>query len=135
MADDDDEWRFSVDEVGPEDDEGAERPPSDDAAGTDTEREAWGATVGEDDSGPTVSVGGPERAAEEGGNVAGTLSPESTVEPGMPEFENVLFATVGAVFTALVFAGLLQLGPQTTATIAGIIFLAAGVLYAFFRHV
>lgn len=126
MADDDDEeWRFSVDEVGPD----AEDETSDD--------DAWGTTVGEDDDAPTVAVGGPqttEEAGEEGGNVAGTLSPEMSVEPGTPEFENVVFATIGAVFTALVFAGLLGLDTRTTAGIVGAIVLAAGILYAAFRR-
>jgi hypothetical protein len=139
MADDDEEWRFSVDEVGPDDEgETTGSEPSD----ADADSDAWGVTLGEDDDGPTVTVGGPERAAEElegeldgeGGNVAGTLAPEMPVEPGTPDFENVVFATVGAVFTALVFAGLLRLDTRTTAGIVGAIVVAAGVLYAVFRR-
>jgi hypothetical protein len=138
MADDDEEWRFSVDEVGPDDEGDADGGSSD----TDAESDAWGVTVGEDDDGPTVTVGGPERAAEElneelgedGGNVAGTLAPEMPVEPGTPDFENVVFATIGAVFTALVFAGLLGVDARTTAGIVGVIVVAAGVLYAVFRR-
>ncbi|MEF8853325.1 MAG: hypothetical protein V5A44_01670 [Haloarculaceae archaeon] len=135
MADDDDEWRFSVDEVGPDDEgEGSERSPSDAVAETDGERDARGVTVGENDDGPTVRVGGSEGVGEEGGNVAGTLSPKAPVEPGTPEFENVVFATIGAVFTALVFAGLLGVDPETTGVIVGAIVVAAGVLYAVFRR-
>jgi len=129
MADDDEEWRFSVDEVGPDDDSASGDDGSDD--------DAWGTTIGEDDDAPTVTVGGSQVAdetADEGGNVAGTLAPETPVEPGTPAFENVVFATVGAVFTALVFAGLLGLGSRTTAGIVGAIVAGAGVLYAFFRR-
>jgi len=125
MADDDEEWRFSVDEVGPDDEDEA------------TDEDTWGTTVGEDDDAPTVTVGGPqtaEDAAEEGGNVAGTLTPEMPVEPGTPAFENVVFATIGAVFTALVFAGLLGLDSRTTAGIVGAIVVAAAALYAVFRR-
>jgi hypothetical protein len=139
MADDDEEWRFSVDEVGPGDEGETDDPQPSDA---EADSDAWGATVGEDGDGPTVTVGGPERAAEElegelgedGGNVAGTLAPEMSVEPGTPDFENVVFATIGAAFTALVFAGLLGLDSRTTAGILGAIVVAAGALYAVFRR-
>jgi hypothetical protein len=130
MADDEaDEWRFSVDEVGPDDED-------------ENEREAgWGndGDATRDDGGPTVTVGGPERAAEElseeGGNVAGTLAPGSAVEPGTPDFENVAFATAGAVLTAVVLAGIVvPLEPTTVGIITGVIVLGAGVLYALFRR-
>ena len=86
-----------------------------------------------------MTVGGPERAAEElseeGGNVAGTLAPGSAVEPGTPDFENVAFATAGAVLTAVVLAGIVvPLEPTTVGTITGVIVLGAGVLYALFRR-
>jgi len=138
MADDDDQWRFSIDDVGPDDeDEESTAGPSDGDDGD--ESDAWGVTVGEDDDGPTVTVGGPGRAAEElsdeGGNVAGTLAPDVAVEPGMPDFENVVFATAGAIFTAIVLAGLVTpLDPTTVATITGGIGLGAGLLYAVFRR-
>jgi hypothetical protein len=53
----------------------------------------------------------------------------------MPDFENVVFATVGAIFTAIVLAGLVTpLDITTVATIAGGIGLGAGLLYALFRR-
>jgi small-conductance mechanosensitive channel len=122
MADDDDQWRFSIDDVGPDDeDEGATT-----------------GTGGEDDDGPTVALGGlgtGQEATDEGGNVAGTIAPDVAVEPGMPDFENVLFATVGAIFTAIVLAGLVApLDLTTVATIAGVIGVGAGLLYVLFRQ-
>lgn len=137
MGDDEsDEWRFSVDEVGPDDESGDEASDADrDAAG---ESDAWGVTIGEDDDGPTVRVGdgaGTERLGEDGGNVAGTLAPETPVEPGRPELENAAFATAGAIFTALVLAAVVvPLDLRTVAVIAGVIILAAGLLYALFRR-
>jgi len=135
MADDDDQWRFSIDDVGPDDeDEGA----TTGTGGEDDESDAWGTTVGEDDDGPTVALGGQgagQEATDEGGNVAGTIAPDVAVEPGMPDFENVLFATVGAIFTAIVLAGLVApLDLTTAATIAGVIGLGAGLLYVLFRQ-
>ena len=130
MADDEaDEWRFSVDEVGPDDEDENER-----GAGWGNDGDAT-----RDDDGPTVTVGGPERAAEElseeGGNVAGTLAPGSAVEPGTPDFENVAFATAGAVLTAVVLAGIVvPLEPTTVGTITGVIVLGAAALYALFRR-
>jgi hypothetical protein len=143
MADDDDQWRFSIDDVGPDDeDEDATVGANEgDTWGTtvderDDESDTWGTTVGEDDDGPTVALGGAgEEAADEGGNVAGTIAPDVAVEPGMPDFENVVFATVGAIFTAVVLAGLVTpLEATTVATIAGVIGFGAGLLYALFRR-
>ncbi|PSP51469.1 hypothetical protein BRC67_07560 [Halobacteriales archaeon QH_3_68_24] len=94
MADDEaDEWRFSIDEVGPDEEDRDEREAgggqdTDATRDGDEDSDAWRVTVGEDNDGPTVAVGGPERAAEEpgedDGNVAGTLAPGSPVEPGTP---------------------------------------------------
>jgi len=143
MADDDDEWRFSIDDVGPDDEDRTEdETATSDAGGESTnadESDAWGTTIGEDDDGPTVAIGGPGAAAEEasddGGNVAGTIAPDVTVEPGTPDFENVVFATLGAILTAVVLAGLVvPLDVTTVATIAGVILLGAGLLYAIFRQ-
>lgn len=137
MADDDSEsdWRFSVDEVGPDDPDDAPSEDGEDGEGGDS----WGVTLGEDDDGPTVTVGGPERAAEElseeGGNVAGAFAPEAAIEPGTPSLENVAFATAGAILTALVFAALLTpLDLAIAAQIGGVIALGAAVLYAAFRR-
>lgn len=140
MADDDErEWRFSVDEVGPDDpDEDAPDGPDEDA-GADGVR-----YVGEDDDGPTFGVAtgdtdvADDEAAdgEEGsGNVAGELLPERPVEPGSPDPENVVFTTAGAIFTALVFAAVLRpLDPPLVVNIVGSIGLVAGLLYVVFRR-
>jgi hypothetical protein len=137
--DDDDQWRFSIDDVGPDDGDESATSASSGASDEDDESDAWGVTVGEDDDGPTVAVGGPGHATEEtgedGGNVAGTIAPDVTVEPGSPEFENVVFATAGAILTAVVLAGLVApLDVTTVGTIAGGILLGAGLLYAVFRR-
>ena len=145
MADDEaDEWRFSIDEVGPDEEDRDEREAgwgqdTDATRDGDEDSDAWRVTVGEDNDGPTVAVGGPERAAEEpgedDGNVAGTLAPGSPVEPGTPAPENVAFATAGAVLTAVVLAGIVvPLDPTTVGTITGVIVLGATALYALFRR-
>lgn len=164
MADEDDEWRFSVDEVGPDDEEsddpnGAESEgtagESDGPAGevretavengdsVDGESDAWGVTVGEDRDGPTVTVGGPERAAEEvhegiengDGNVAGSLAPETAVERGAPEFENALFVGLGALVTIVVFVSLVEDDPVILGGVAAGTAVAMAGLYAFFTRV
>jgi hypothetical protein len=130
MADEDEEWRFSVDEVGSDDpddgaspaatDANADAAQSTDRAGVDEGVEGeWVTTVGEEDE----------------GNVAGSLTPERPVEPGTPGVENVVFATAGAVLTALVFAGVvvpldLVTAGAVTASVAG----GAGLLYVLFRR-
>jgi len=118
MADEDDEWRFSVDEVGPD----------------DADEEEWVTVVGEDDDGPTVGVatGDPDEGE---GNVAGALEPETQVEPGTPGLENVVFATAGAILTVLVFAAVVvTLDPVTVGALAGAVATGAALLYAAFRR-
>jgi hypothetical protein len=141
MADDEaDEWRFSIDEVGPDEEDRDEREAgwgqdTDATRDGDEDSDAWRVTVGEDNDGPTVAVGGHERAGEDDGNVAGTLAPGSPVEPGTPAPENVAFATAGAVLTAVVLAGIVvPLDPTTVGTITGVIVLGAAALYALFRR-
>lgn len=136
MADeDDDEWRFSVDEVGPDDpDDGADAVAADD--GASDEDDEWVTMVGEDDDGPTVGVatGDPEEGEESGGNVAGSLVPDS-VEPGTPALENVVFATLGAILTVLIFAGIVvDLDPVTVGALSGGVATTAALLYLLFRR-
>jgi len=115
MADEDEEWRFSVDEVGSDDPDDGASP-----AATDANADAAQST---------------DRAGVDEGNVAGSLTPERPVEPGTPGVENVVFATAGAVLTALVFAGVvvpldLVTAGAVTASVAG----GAGLLYVLFRR-
>jgi hypothetical protein len=124
MADDesDDEWRFSVDEVGPDETDASDG-------------DGWSlTTVGEDDDGPTVgfATGADD---EGGGNVAGALAPDAAVESGTPSLENVAFVTAGAILTALVFVALLRpLDAVTAGAVAGGIAAGAALLYVFFRR-
>ena len=77
MTDDDDQWRFSVDEF--DDAEApAASPHGEDAAGVDEQ--------------------------ESGGNVAGTIGGlDEDLEPGRPTLENAFFVTLGAAITVVVF--------------------------------
>lgn len=142
MADDDDEWRFSVDEVGPDDEDETEPGSGEDATGDD-ESDAWGVTVGEDRDGPTVTVGGPERAAEEvreeigdeGGNVAGTFASQTPIERGTPDLENVVFTGIGALVTIVVFVSLVEDDPVVLGGVAVGVVVAIAALYAFFTRV
>jgi hypothetical protein len=137
MADDDDEWRFSVEEVGA-DDEGDERERSagERVEGGEATAEDGVTYVGTEDDGPTVGIAADERDGESEGNVAGELVPEAPVEPGRPSLENVVFTTIGAILTALIFAGVLdRLDPTTTAAITAAIVGGAGLLYVFFTRV
>lgn len=143
MADEDDEWRFSVDEVGPDDpadevaesatvDEGAAETPA--VESDDADEEEWVTVVGEDDDGPTVGVatGDPDEGE---GNVAGALEPEMPVEPGTPGLENVVFATAGAILTVLVFAAVfVRLDAVTVGALAGVVAGGAALLYVAFRR-
>jgi|GEM_PF-1578430 len=126
-GDDEEEWRFSVDEVG--DDTGD----VDEADTLDDERDSGGVTVGdEDDDGPTVTIGGPDRAAEElsdqvsdDGNVAGSVTPELPVESDTPSLESAVFVAAGALLVMLVFASIVT--PLTPATVGGITLSVAAV--------
>lgn len=140
MADDEDEWRFSVDEVGPDDpadDHEENGPVGEDASGHDADDEGWSVTmVGDDDDGPTFGVATGDSDESDGdGNVAGSLVPDAAVEPGTPSAENVAFATAGAILTALVFAALvLRPDPVTAAAIATAMAAGAALLYVFFHR-
>jgi len=140
MAEDDDQWRFSVDEVGPDDEDENESGSGGDAtADADDESDGWGATVGEGDDGPTVTVGGSERAVEElsdeGGNVAGSLTPETPVERGRPELENALFVALGALVTIVVFVSLVEDDLVILGGVAASTAVAMAALYVFFTRV
>ena len=134
-GDDEEEWRFSVDEVG--DDTG-------DTAAHDEESdesESWGVTVGDDDDGPTVTMGGPERAAEElenevtdeNGNVAGSVAVDVPVESDTPDLESAVFVGAGALLILLVFASIpTTLTPTAVGTITLSVAAVTGILYAIF---
>ena len=84
-AGEDDEWRFSLDEVGPEaGDEGESAEHGADGAGADGGADADG------------------DADEEGGNVAGSLLDlEEELEPGTPSLEGTAFVLLGALLAVL----------------------------------
>ncbi|WP_123538283.1 DUF7312 domain-containing protein [Halosimplex salinum] len=135
--DDEEEWRFSVDEVG--DDTGD----VDESDTLDEADENWGATVGADDDGPTVAFGGteseseserdPAEAADGGGNVAGSVNIEVPVESDTPKLESAVFVAAGALLVLLVFASIVT--PLTPTTIGGIalgVAVVTAVVYAVF---
>ncbi|MFB6142313.1 MAG: hypothetical protein ABEJ30_03100 [Halorientalis sp.] len=76
MDDGDDEWRFSLSDVGPDEDD--VRAGDDEAVAADDTR----------------------------GNVAGTLGLSESLEPGEPTAENALFVLLGALTTAVLFLSL-----------------------------
>jgi hypothetical protein len=129
----DDEWRFSVDEVGPDDPEEGDVAETGSVESDAAEDEQWVTVVGEDDDAPTVGVatGDPD----EEGNVAGALEPETSVEAGMPNLESVVFVTAGVIVTMLVFAAVfVPLDPVTVGAIASTVAGGAAVLYVVFRQ-
>ncbi|QLH81941.1 hypothetical protein [Halosimplex pelagicum] len=134
--DDEEEWRFSVDEVG--DDTG-------DVEEADTldDEDGWDVTVGdEDDDGPTVAFGGTDgddhaagdgEDGEGGGNVAGSVTPELPVESDTPSLESAVFVAAGALLVLLVFASVVT--PLTPPTVGGItlgVTAVTALLYAVF---
>jgi len=135
--DDDDEWRFAVEDVGPdadeEDDSGVE-----DGRGEDAAEETWGVTIGEDDDAPTVAIGDADAAdaSEDGdGNVAGAVAPEMPVEAGDPDLESAVFVGIGALVTILVFVSLIEDDPAILGGVALSVVVAVAALYAFFTRV
>ena len=101
------EWRFSVDEVG------------------------------EDDDGPTVAFDDGETPEadddESGGNVAGSVAVEVPVESDTPELESAVFVGAGALLILLVFASIpATLTPTTIGTITLAVAAMTGILYATF---
>ncbi|QPV63999.1 hypothetical protein I7X12_05050 [Halosimplex litoreum] len=137
-GDDEEEWRFSVDEVG--DDTGD----VDEADTLDAEGEEWDVTVGEGDDGPTVAFGGTESESEsesesdgrdegEGGNVAGSVTPDLPVESDTPSLESAVFVAVGALLVLLVFASVVtQLTPETIGAVTLGVAAVTAVVYAVF---
>ncbi|WP_436931044.1 DUF7312 domain-containing protein [Halosimplex halobium] len=136
-GDDEEEWRFSVDEVG--DDTG-------DVEEADTldESDEWDVAVGdEDDDGPTVAFGGTdgddgdgsggESGENGGGNVAGSVTPDLPVESDTPSLESAVFVAAGALLVLLVFASIVT--PLTPTTVGGIalgVAAVTAVVYAVF---
>jgi hypothetical protein len=109
------------------------------------EDDAWRTTIVDGDGdGPTVEVGGVERAAEavedgtDGGNVAGEFVPETDIEPGTPDAESVAFVTVGAFLALVSFATLLGppggLGLVVLTVLAAVTGVVGGVGYLLFDH-
>ncbi|WP_436926558.1 DUF7312 domain-containing protein [Halosimplex amylolyticum] len=135
-GDDEEEWRFSVDEVG--DDTG-------DVDESDTlveegEGENWDVTVGaENDDAPAVTFGDGESREESNGNgeasgnVAGTVTPDIPVESDTPKLESAVFVAAGALLILLVFASIVTpLTPQTVGTIALAVAAVTGIVYAIY---
>jgi hypothetical protein len=133
MADESDEWKFSVDEVGDDADDGDENVESDGSGVT---------VLGGDDDGPTVKVGGSKTAAEElssengeGEGVAGPIALSTEVEAGTPTFENALFVALGVLLMLFVLVSLVvELDLAGTVGLAAAVALVAGALYEFFRR-
>lgn len=136
-GDDEEEWRFSVDEVG--DDTGD----VEEADTLDGESDEWDVTVGEgDDDGPTVAFGGSDsdsgadgdgQTGGEGGNVAGSVTPDLPVESDTPSLESAVFVAAGALLVLLVFASVVT--SLTPGTIGGItlgVAAVTAVVYAVF---
>jgi hypothetical protein len=83
-ADDQEEWRFSLAEI---EQRNAEVPAADE--------EGNGGTAERDD----------------GGNVAGALSPDEGIEPGEIDLENALFVLVGVAVAVLAVVGFANVLP------------------------
>ena len=130
-GDDEEEWRFSVDEVGDDTGDTAARDEESD------ESESWGVTVGDDDDGPTVAFDDGEAPEadddESGGNVAGSVAVEVPVESDTPELESAVFVGAGALLILLVFASIpTTLTPTTVGAITLAVAAVTGILYAIF---
>ena len=129
-GDDEEEWRFSVDEVG--DDAG-------DVDEADTLDDEWDVTVGDEDDGPTVAFGetdgddGERDAEAGGGNVAGSVTPDLPVESDTPSLESAVFVAAGALLVLLVFASVVtRLTPRTIAGVTLGVAAVTAVVYAVF---
>ncbi|PSQ22052.1 hypothetical protein BRD06_10470 [Halobacteriales archaeon QS_9_67_15] len=129
-GDDEEEWRFSVDEVGDDTGDTAARDEESD------ESESWGVTVGDDDDGPTVAFDDaetPETDHESGGNVAGSVAVDVPVESDTPDRESAVFVGAGALLILLVFASIpTTLTPTTVGAITLAVAAVTGILYAIF---
>jgi len=134
-GDDEEEWRFSVDEVG-------EDTGDVDEADTLDEDDGWDVSVGdEDDDSPTVAFGGTEDGdaeagaddGEGGGNVAGSVTPDLPVESDTPSLESAVFVAAGALLVLLVFASVVtSLNPGTIGGITLGVAAVTAVVYAVF---
>lgn len=104
---DDENWKFSVDEVGPDDDTGnGQRAEPVDLDRGDVPDEL----VDDGDS---------------GGNVAGTLSSVGPIEPETPTLENALFVIVGVYIGVFAIAAIV---PGFLGSLQNVLLLAGGVL-------
>jgi len=105
---DDENWRFSVDEVGPDaDDTGTGQR----AESVDLDRGDVPEELVDDD--------------EDGGNVAGTLSSVRPIEPETPTLENALFVIVGVYIGVF---GIAAIVPGFLGSLQNVLLLAGGVL-------
>lgn len=101
-------WRFSVDEVGPGDDE---RDPDGDLS------------LSKGDV-PAELV--EEADEDEGGNVAGTLTSVGSIEPETPNLENAAFVLLGVYIGIL--AIVTMIAPAFFGTIENVLVVVGGVL-------
>jgi len=122
MADDadTDDWRFSVDEVGPD---------------------AEAATNGHEDDDVDLRKGDvPAELVDEdddaGGNVAGSLTSLGPIVPQTPTLENALFVVLGVYLAVFGLAGMVAPGfvsaPRTVAMLAAGLFVLAALSFAVF---
>ena len=121
MADDadTDDWKFSVNEVGPD---------------------AEAATNGHDDEVDLTKGEVPAELVDEdddaGGNVAGSLTSLGPIEPQSPTLENGLFVVLGVYLAVFGLAGMVAPGtvsaPRTVAILAGGLFVLAALSFAVF---
>jgi len=100
-------WKFSVDEVGP-----------DDPAANGQESESVDLARGDVPE---------ELVDDDGGNVAGTLSSVGPIEPEKPALENALFVIIGVYIGVFAIAAVL---PGFLGSLQNVALLAGGVLVA-----
>jgi len=105
---DGEDWRFSVDEVGPDAD----------ATGNGQRSESVDLDRGDV---PEELVDD----AEDGGNVAGTLSSVGPIEPETPTLENALFVILGVYIGVFAIAAIV---PGFLGSLQNVLLLAGGVL-------
>lgn len=65
---------------------------------------SWGASEQSPDDVPALDHEASPGGAEDGGDVAGTIAPETPVEPGDLELRNALFVVLGGYFGVLAIA-------------------------------
>lgn len=128
----DDEWRFSVDEFddsGP----GSSGDAADDAGHNGREDSDFGDPTA--DTGAHTDDADDEYDGE--GNVAGEFAPQVPVVPEMPELENAVFVTLGAILTVLAFAAVVggpSFGLFDALTVVAVVGAVGAGLYLAFVH-